>query len=117
MLTLVEELSLRTRRVQPLRETVGRNVAADGLSPSADRRMERKPRDAQSSDAAPQRTAPSDVLDAGKPARACASGCEVLKKQYDDYEQAKRQPVAAATCGWWSASPKNIATAACRSST
>ncbi len=90
-LTLVEELSLRTRRVQPmvkqldefsrrmdyLRCRVKELRHASGTTPGPDQR--------------PPRAARPDAAHARKPQAACVAAATIIKRQFDDYEHVKRQ--------------------------
>ena len=89
-LTLVEELSLRTRRVRPLMEQIEEMSQRMDFLQNRCANCTRTLRERAELRTGAPRTAATDD-DALRRARESAQRCRALRKQYRDYEEVKRQ--------------------------
>ena len=113
--TLVEELSIRTQKVQPLMKKLEQISHADGRAGAADRGPAAATA-ARKEDRANLRegAARPDAHDAGRRPASLRKRVEIMNAAVHTSTSRPSASSPAATCGWSSRSPRSTATAACR---
>ena len=91
MLTLVEELSLRTRRVQAHDAADGRKLPAHGPDPHAAPRDDARRPATRDRRANLRRELRDLMIQTQETPRSLRKRCELMRRQYQDYEQVKRE--------------------------